>query len=155
MPFTSGTTVRYIGLREVDAKLLAAAPHIFETNWAMSTAMLDATKVELVSITPTGPGHFGYHLKDTYKVVMSNRGWTVTGKLMGAVQGYWRERGTKGRSRGLASGLNLSVGQLSKAYKQGAVGSGGEAAGMYAHKALAGFRHLIREFYAGSPWWRL
>ncbi len=155
MPFSSGTTVRYVGLREVDAKLLAAAPRIFETNWAAVTATLNATKAEVQSTTPTGPGHFGYHLKDTYKVGVSNRGWTVTGKLTGAVQGYWREFGTKGRSRGMARGLSLSVGQLSKAYKQGAVGGGGEKAGMYAHKALAGFRHLIREFYAGSPWWRL
>ena len=152
---TSGTAVRWIGKREFDAKLLAAAPHIFETNWAMTTAMLDAAKAEVESTTPTGPGHFGYHLRDTYKVALSNKGWRITGKLTSAVQGYWREYGTKGRSRGLARGLGLSVGQLSKAYKQGSLGSGGEKAGMYGHRAVAATRRLIKEFYSHTLWWKL
>ena len=152
---TAGTTVRWIGKREFDAKLLAAAPHILENNWAMTTAMLEGTKAEVESTTPFGPGHFGYHLRDTYAIHVSNRGWRVSGTLTSAVQGYWREYGTKGRSRGLGRHLGLSVGELTKAYKFDALGGGGEKAGMYAHKALAGMRRLIKEFYSHAAWWRL
>ncbi len=155
MPFTKAT-IHWVGLREIQAKADTAAIHLFENNWEMVKAMLEATKAEVEATTPIGPGHFGYHLKDSYKIQMSNHGWSVQGRLMAPPQGYWREFGTKGRSRGLARGLNLSVGQLSKAYKQGAVGPGGEKAGMYAHKALASFRRLIKEFYGGQhAWWRL
>lgn len=153
MPVT-GATVKWIGKREFDAKLLAAAPHILENNWEMVTAMLDGAKAELESTTPFGPAHFGYHLRDSYTTEVANKGWRVTGKLMSPPQGYWREFGTRGRSRKQASALGLSVGQLNKAVKLGGLG-GGEKATMAAHKAVAGFRRLIKEFYSHHIWWRL
>ncbi len=154
MTLSSGTVVRTVGLKEVEAKLLAAQPRIFENNWAMTTAMLDWVKVETAGATPLGPGHFGYHGRDTLRPVVSNHGWTVTGKLVAAVQLYWREYGTGGRSRKQGRALGLGVRELTMAVNQGGL-DGGERAFGTAHKALAGARALIRGFYGKALWWRL
>lgn len=152
---SQGTVVRTIGLREVQAKADLMAIHLFENNWEMVKAMGEWVKVETEAVTPEGPGHFGYHLRDTFQVKMSNRGWSVHGQLTSAVQGYWREYGTKGRSRKLGKALGLGVRESSVAYMQGGLGGGGERAFMPAHKALTGARRLIRAFYSKALWWRL
>lgn len=151
MPFTSGTVVRTVGLREVQAKLLAAQPRILANNMALVTAMLELVKGAEVSGTPIGPGHFGYHGRDTVRVtVIAQGGHTVLGQLRGAVQLYWREYGTgiryrgKGRSK-LKQGTGIMTGSI----------TGGEQAFMVANKALNAARRLIRVAYGGmAVWWK-
>ncbi len=115
----------------------------------MVTQMLEAVKAEIEPGTPTGPGHFGYHLRDTYRVVVSSEGVKTSGKLKAAVQGYWREFGTKGRFKGRVNRRRAYAAAL------GAFGSGGEKAGLYATRALNRFRAMIRLYYGKAQWWRL
>ena len=140
----------------VRAKLLAAEPRILAHNRLMITEMLNVIKPTVIAQTPLGPGHFGYHLRDTYVTDVKSSGIVSTGVLKSPAQGYWREFGTKGRSRKLGRALGLSVSQLGKAFNAGGLGSGGERAFMTAHKALAGVRKMIRVFYGGqAKWWGL
>jgi len=152
LTLSTGTTVRWIGKREIDAKLLAAAPRILEQNRAMVTEMLEMVKVEILPGTPEGPGHFGYHLRDTYRIEVSSQGVKTTGKLKAAVQGYWREFGTQGRfkGRGRAAGRLQAVRIMTGAVLAG----GGEKAGLFATKALSQARRLIRFYYGKAQWWR-
>lgn len=139
----------------VRAKLLEAEPRILAHNRLMITEMLNVIKPTVIAQTPIGPGHFGYHLRDTYETDVKSSGVKSTGVLKAPAQGYWREFGTKGRSRKMGSALGLSVGQLNKAFNAGGLG-GGEPALMIAHKALAGVRKMINVFYGGqAAWWRL
>lgn len=144
--FTS--SIRVIGAQIVDAKLLAAAPRILETNRLMVEAMFGEIKPIVEAQTPIGPGHFGYHLKDTYVTDVKTAGVKTIGVLKSPAQGYWREYGTvsrfsrKGSLRGYTAAL-------------GGMGSGGERALMIAHKALNSVRRLINEYYGGlATWWR-
>ncbi len=93
----------------------------------MVEQMLETVKQEIEPITPTGPGHFGYHLRDRYEVHVSSSGVKTRGVLTSPAQGYWRERGTVR----------------------------GERAGRYAHKLLAGVRRFLRFYYGRAQWWRL
>lgn len=151
MTLGTGTVVRVIGQREVDAKLLAAAPRILAENRLMVTQMLEQVKAEILPGTPLGPGHFGYHLRDSYKVQIAGGGGIRTsGKLLAPPQGYWREFGTRGGHRARKGGLRRV-----QAYMQAVGGGGGEKAGLFASKALAGVRKLIRLYYGKAQWWRL
>ncbi|SRR6266702_3358891 len=146
---SSGTTVRWIGKRELDAKLLAAAPRILEQNRLMVTQMLETVKAEIEPGTPLGPGHFGYHLRDTYRVMVASKGVSTSGSLKAAVQGYWREFGTKGRFKSRRNRLRSYTAAL------GGFGSGGEKAGLFATRALGKVRGMIRLYYGKAQWWRL
>lgn len=126
MPITA--SVRVIGARQVQAKLLAAKPRILAHNRMMISSMLDFIKPEVRAATPLGPGHFGYHGRDTLRTEVHSHGIKTVGTLKAAVQLYWRERGT----------------------------SRGERARMTAHHALAGVKKFIRFYYGGmANWWRL
>ena len=149
MPLTSGTVVRVLGKQEVDAKLLAAAPRILAENKAMVTEMLEMVKAEIEPGTPVGPGHFGYHLRESYKIEVIAKGSKTTGSLKAAVQGYWREFGTHGRFKGRRNRLRAYSAAI------GAFGEGGEKAGLFATKALNGVRRLIKAYYGKAQWWRL
>jgi len=110
----------------VKAKLVAAAPRILAQNRVLVTAMLEFAKPIVVEGTPVGPGHFGYHGRDTVHIEVSSKGKKTTGKLLAAVQLYWRERGTKA-----------------------------ERARWLARKAVAATRRYIRFYYGGmANWWR-
>ncbi len=147
---STGTTVRWVGKREIDAKLLAAAPRILAENRSMVTTMLGAVKAEIEPGTPIGPGHFGYHLRDSYRIEVSSKGVRTSGKLKAAVQGYWREFGTRGRFKGRRNRRRAYAAAI------GAFGGGGEKAGLYATRALSRFRHFINLYYGkGAQWWRL
>lgn len=140
----------------VKAKLLLAAPHILAHNRLLVQSMLNTIKPLVVAQTPLGPGHFGYHLRDTYVTDVKSVGIKTTGVLKAPAQGYWREFGTKGRSRKMGRAIGLSVGQLSKAFSAGALGGGGERAYMTAHKSLSKARALIKFYYGGmAEWWKL
>lgn len=119
--------VEVYGDRIVKAKLLAAAPRILAENRRMVTEMLDYVKPVVIENTPLGPGHFGYHLRDTYTTDVKSEDFVTRGVLKSAVQGYWRERGTKR----------------------------GERAFRTAHKALAAVRRFIHFYYGNAQWWRL
>ena len=116
-----------IGAREVKAKLDAAPFRIMETNRGLTTAMLEAAKPLVEAGTPLGPAHFGYHGRDTIRVEVFSKRTRTVGRMMAAVQLYWRERGTvRERRFGLA------------------------------HKTVNAFRNYIRIYYAGGArWWRL
>jgi len=146
--FSTGTTIRVIGKAEVDAKLLAAAPRILAQNRGMVNTMLTAVRDEITPGTPVGPGHFGVHLKDSYKVEIHSEGVKTTGKLKAAVQGYWREFGTKGRYRGRTKALRALARTVGS-------GLGGEKAGLYATHAMNGMRKFLRFYYGKAQWWRL
>src|SRR6266705_3130360 len=117
-----GGSVRVIGKEQIEAKLARAEVNILAHNRAMVTEMLGFVKAEVVPQIPLGPGHFGYHLRETFrsdiKTGRGQLGAQVIGALRSAVQGYWRERGTKR----------------------------GERAFMTAHKALAGIKRFINSY---------
>lgn len=146
---STGTTVRYVGLREAQLKLAAAGPRILEENRLMVTEMAEGVRAEITPGTPEGPGHFGVHLRDSYRVEVSSTGPQTSGKLWAAVQGYWREFGTRGRYKGRHD--------LRRAYLAaiGGFGGGGEKAGLYATKALNQMRRMIYQYYGRAQWWRL
>lgn len=117
-----------VGLKEVQLKLTAAAPRILAYNRSMITVMLDNIKPEVIAQTPLGPGHFGYHTRDTFTTDVKSEGIKSVGVLKSAVPGFWREFGTKR----------------------------GERARKTAHIALAHVRRIISVFYGGqAAWWRL
>jgi len=124
-------TVRVFGKEQVEAKLARAEANILANNRAMVGEMLDYVEAEVVPQIPIGPGHFGYHLRETFrsdiKTGRGQLGAQVIGALRSAVQGYWRERGTKR----------------------------GERAFMTAHKALAGIKRFINSYYGMAKWWHL
>jgi len=126
--FLSGS-VRVIGKEAIEAKLAVAEANILANNLAMTKEMLGYVKAEVVPQIPIGPGHFGYHLRETFstdvKAGRGQGGTKVTGVLRSAVQGYWRERGTRR----------------------------GERAYMTAHKALAGVKKFINAYYGMAKWW--
>ena len=135
--FSTGTVVRVVGQREVEAKLLAAAPRILEQNKLMVTAMLNQIKPMVVAQTPFGPAHFGYHGRDTLRVEVKAEGFKTVGTLRAARQLYWREYGTGSRFRG-SKQMNALRGYL-KALG-GSIGTGGEPATMTAHKTASGLK---------------
>jgi len=142
-----GTAVRVIGKKEVEAKLLEAAPRILANNRMLVTEMLGAVKADLQTITPLGPGHFGYHLRDSYKVEVASRGVETAGSLSAPLQGYWREFGTRGGHRARKGRRVQSRVRISS-------GGGGEKAGMYASRALNAVRRMINFYYGRAQWWR-
>ena len=79
----------------VQARLNAMAPKILAQNRLLAEALLKEVKGVVYANTPVGPGHFGYHGRDTLRVDVSSKRVKTTGKLMAAVQLGWRERGTK------------------------------------------------------------
>ena len=147
-PFMSMTATT-IGLDVVRAKLVATAPRILAQNREMVQTMLDYMKPEVAANTPIGPGHFGYHLRDSYVTDVKSSGVRTIGVLKSPRTGYWREYGTGARYRGpkkAAASVRLLTGQA---------GTGGERAFMTAHHALAGFRKFVAFYYGKAQWWRL
>ncbi len=150
-------TLRVIGLRDVQTKLLLAAPRIMENNRLLVTDMLEFIKAEVQPEMPLGPGHFGYHARDTYRIDVGTDvvSLKTTGKLWGAVEAYWREYGTLGRyKKGAYSKANASNARA--ALYASTVGAGGETPRPITTKALAGARKFIAFYYGGmANWWRL
>ncbi len=106
----------------------------------------------MISATPEGPGHFGYHGRDTVRVEVSSLAVETTGKLKAAVQLYWREYGTgmRYRSKSKSSTLKQAVRVMTGA------SSGGEPATMVANRALNATKRFISFYYNGmANWWRL
>lgn len=147
-------SVKVVGLDAVKAKLAVAEANILKNNVAMTQEMLGFIKAEVVANTPLGPGHFGYHLRDSFKTYLrigfSQLGTGVIGLLKSPRTGYWREYGTGARYRGpkkKAAAVRLLT---------GAAGTGGERAFQTAHHALAGIRKFINFYYGGvAKWWHL
>src|SRR6267142_6442780 len=137
----------------VRAKLLAAEPRILAQNRALVTSVLEMVKPVEIAETPLGPGHFGYHGRDTVRIDIKSKGIKTVGELKAAVQLYWREYGTRGRFKGpkkarLRHDIRIMTGGLSA--------GGGERAFLVAHKALAGAKRFIGFYYNGmANWWRL
>jgi hypothetical protein len=148
---STASTVRFIDQTGVNLKLAQAAPTILAENRIMVTTMLEAVKSEIMPATPLGPGHFGYHLIDTYKIEVKGGIPKTTGTLSSAVQGYWREFGTRAGFRG----RKRTVLAYAAAITRLSGGTGGEPAGLYATKALNRFRAMIRFYYGKAQWWRL
>lgn len=140
--------VNAVGLDVVDAKMLKAAPNILAHNRVMVGEMLRFVKAETVANTPVGPGHFGYHLRDSFTTDSRSKGLTTIGVLKSPATGYWREYGTMQRYR--KAGPRKAVARL------GAYGLGGERAYMTAHHALTGVKKFIAFYYGGmAKWWKL
>lgn len=144
--------VEVIGKNILDAKLIAAAPHILAHNRGLITEMLDVIKPTVIAQTPLGPGHFGYHLRDKFVTEVKSEGVTSEGVLKSPMTGYWREYGTRGNYR---KGGPATAG-MARAAREGFFGHSGERPFMTAHHALAAVRKLIKVFYGGqAAWWRL
>jgi hypothetical protein len=144
------TSIRIIGKDIVDAKLLLAAPRILAGNRLMVGTMLDFVKAVTVAATPLGPGHFGYHLRDSFTTDVKSGPVKTTGVLKSPPTGYWREFGTGGRFRGpKKSALRSYVAAI------GGAGTGGERRFYTAHHALAGIHKFIAFYYGKAQWWRL
>ena len=143
--------VETIGLKVVDAKLLMAAPRILAQNRLMVTAILEQARGITAAATPLGPGHFGYHGRDTVKVRVTSKGVRTIGEIRAAIQLYWREYGTRGAFRGGRAKLTARQSRLAHAFS----GSGGEPAFMTAHKAVNVTKRMITFYYGGmAKWWR-
>ena len=149
--------MRVIGKEIIEAKLAAAEPNILANNLVMVKEMLGYVKAQVEPQIPIGPGHFGYHGRDTLKVVVQGQGpaggqlgTKVVGFLKSAVDVYWREFGTGMRYRGphrKEAAVRIMTGQ---------VGTGGEKAYKTATKALAGIKKFINFYYGGlAKWWHI
>jgi hypothetical protein len=158
---TPGAYIRVIGARQVEAKLLAATPRILAHNRMMVTSMLEFIKPEVEAATPIGPGHFGYHLKNSYKTDVASKGVKTIGVLKAPPQGYWLEFGTLGsfRKSGNPAGASMAraafAGVTGRSYSGLATGIG-ERPRMLAHHALMGIKKFIKFYYGGlAEWYRL
>lgn len=155
-----GAYIRVIGARQVEAKLLAAAPRILAHNRMMIGSMLAYIKPEVEAATPSGPGHFGYHLRDSYKTDVKSTGVKSIGVLKSPPTGYWLEFGTLGSFRkGGAATASMAraafAGATGRSYSGLATGRG-EAPRMLAHHALTGIKKFITFYYGGlASWYRL
>ena len=150
MPFNARVIVYDEVVRQ---KLLMAAPHILANNRALVEAMLKGVKPVVHVETPLGPGHFGYHGRDTLEVEIHSHGVKTIGKLKAAVQLYWREYGTRGSAK-RHKGISFTAREVKAISAFSGQGSG-ERARMVAHKALAKVRSMINVFYGGqAAWWR-
>jgi hypothetical protein len=149
--------VRVIGKDIIEAKLARAEANILANNLLMTREMLTHIKAEVQPQVPIGPGHFGYHGRDTLKVVVQaagpsggQLGTKVYGLLKAASDVYWREFGTGMRYRGpkrKAMGVRIMTGQA---------GTGGEPARLMATHALAGIKKFINFYYGGlAKWWHV
>ena len=153
-------SAKAIGLDVANAKLLYALPRILETNRAMVTAALEEVRAVVASETPIGPGHFGYHLKNSFKVEVSSKGLKTSGALKAPPTGYWREFGTLDRFRRANLGIALRLGATSLTNRESSLGgifggTGGERAFMTAHKAGTAVKKFIKVYYGSmSAWWR-
>lgn len=133
----------------VRERLLKAAPRIMATNRSLVTSMLEEVKPVVVRDTPLGPGHFGEHGRDTVRIQISTKGVSTMGRLVAAVQLYWREFGTgmRFRARGKAA-------QLKQATRVMTGATGGEPARLVATHALNATMRFIRFYYNGmANWW--
>ena len=111
----------------VQAKLTKAVPKILAQNRSLAEGLLKEVKGVVYAQTPVGPGHFGYHGRDTLRIEVESKGTKTTGKLFAAVQLGWRERGTKR----------------------------GERARWTAKKALAVVKRYVSFYYGGmGKFWR-
>ncbi len=145
MALGTNITIRSVNLRLTQEKLAAAAPRILENNRAMVTAMLDMIKPIVEENTPIGPGRFGFHLRDTFRVDVRSLGLKTTGVLKSASTGYWREYGTLG---------SFHKGNTIGAFMSALQGQSGEAAHMTAHHAASGIRRFLNFYYGGMVrWW--
>lgn len=146
--------VRVIGKNIVDAKLVAAAPHILAENHLVVETMLDIVQVGTAAQIPLGPGHFGYHTRDRLETEVKVDGLKTLGYLFSPVAGYWREFGTQGRFR--RSALKTKGKGASRRLLE-SFGGHGERAFMTAHKVTTQARKLIgTAFYNGkAKWWRM
>lgn len=144
-------SVTTIGKALVDEKLLLAAPRIGAQNYAMTGAMLAEIKATTAAATPIGPGHFGYHGRDTLRAQIQFVGETGThGVLYGAIQLYWREFGTRSHYRG-----KTKIRRYVAAVQGFTGGDDSEPAFMTAHKAAGGFKRIVKAYYGGlANWWR-
>lgn len=143
--------VRTVGLREVQAKALAANARVLATNYALVSSMLLNIKPIVEADTPLGPGHFGYHLRYSYKTDIKAEGVRTIGVLKSPPQGYWREFGTMA---GFRKGGAASAAMARAAYRA-VFSTGGEPARMTAHKAANATRRFITAYYGGlANWWR-
>jgi hypothetical protein len=134
------------GLKEVEAKAAAADVRILAQNKLMVQAMLDYIKPIVISETPLGPGHFGYHLRDMFTTEVKFEGIKTVGFLKSPPTGYWREFGTQG---------HMTRGRSIKHYVAAISGQMGERAFMTAHKAATGVKKFINFYYGGlAAWWR-
>ena len=153
-------SVRVIGARAVEAKLLAAAPRILEHNRMMVGSMLAYIKPEVVSQTRVGPGHFEYHLRDRYSTNVRSVGVKTIGVLKSPPQGYWLEFGTLGNFRkGGAATASMAraafAGVTGRSYSGQGIGMG-ESPRMLAHHALTGINKFIKFYYGGlAKWYRV
>lgn len=159
MPLNLG--VKAIGLDITNERLLLAAPRILATNRAMVDGLLAEIKAEVALETPLGPGHFGYHLRDSFTTDVSSRGVVTRGVLKSPPTGYWREYGTLDRFRRADLGTKaLRLGRTSLTAHESRLGglfgaSGGERAFMTAHHAAAAAQRYVRIFYGTlTNWWR-
>ena len=145
-PFFNGT-VRVIGAEIVNAKLLMASPRILAHNRLLVGEMLKHIKPIVESETPIGPGHFGYHLRSSYRTDVKSTGLVTTGVLKAPAQGYWREYGTLG---------NFAKSSAMSGYIAALGGGSGERALFIAHKAANSVKRFIAAYYGGmAAWWRL
>lgn len=109
------------------AKLEKASPRILAQNRLLAEGLLKEVSSVVYAQTPLGPGHFGYHGRDTLGIKVSSKGMKTKGQLTAAVQLGWRERGT----------------------------SRGERPRYTARKALAAVKRFIAAYYGGmAAWWR-
>jgi hypothetical protein len=147
-------SARVVGLDKVRAKLALMPLHVQENNTLMIESMLAWIKAETIANTPLGPGHFGYHLRNSITTKVEITPTKVKGFVRAPVQGYWREYGTLGRLR---HGASVAKARRALALVVGyAVGSsGGERPRMTAHKAATGAKKIINAFYSHALWWRL
>jgi hypothetical protein len=147
----SGSGVRIIGKDIIDAKLLAAAPRILANNRSLVMSMLEFIKAEVQPQMPQGPGHFGYHARDKYRIDVSSAAVKTTGKLWGAVEAYWREYGTLGRFK-KGSYAKATASNARAALYAATRGTGGESPRPITHQALLAARRFINFYYNGTFW---
>ena len=150
--YVASKYIRVLGAREVQAKLLLARPHILAHNREMISTMLDFVKAEVVAATPVGPGHFGFHLRDSYTTDVKSYNVKSVGVFKATAQGYWLEFGTLSQFK--RGGQGAFTAETNLIFAQ--AGTFGERPRMLAHKALRGVRKFIKFYYGGmANWWRL
>ena len=138
---------RLVGLKRLQ-KAVQEAPGLLATENAIALrSSVDLVKTIASANEPTGPGHFGFHLRDSFYTRVTVGLRRSTGIVAtNAVQGRFRDLGTKAHDIAPRSGKALAFDGI----VVGLVHHPGEKPRHTLRKALATAKPSIRSFFVAA-----
>jgi hypothetical protein len=138
---------RLVGLKKLQAATRQAPGVLANRNAEAMQRSVHLLKDEILIGTPEGPGHFGFHLKDRFSTRVRFGAKRIVGVVAtDAVQGRWREKGTRAHDIAprKASALKIGSGFVTIVHHPGA------KARHTMRNALTASKGAIKVFFADA-----